>query len=727
LVEKQDYSRALLEFKNAARLQPKSGEPYYQAALAYLGMGDYGRAYSNLVRATELDPKHVKAQEKLAEIIGSSINNTWDAHSLEEAQKRIQSVLASVPSSQAALNALGLDEYLLGKPGDAEKHLEAALEEFPGNLKAATRLAMIKVNQKDLAGAEKILLKLAADSPHSPEAQLALGRFYMLTKRRNDAESAYHRASGIDPKYAPAMVDLVNLQFSAGNTAEAEKTLLALSALPDKRFRHLHAVYLFDHGRPEEALREFDQQAAADPKDGEALNRLMSAYLTLKRFPEAERAVNGALTKNPLNVNSLLARSRLYVITLKLDQAESDLRQVLHEEPNSAQGRYLLGKVAAARGQKLAAQQQFIQALESDPSLLAARLELALSLTAGGAGKTALEFLDKTPANQKNLLPVIVARNWALFGAGDRATLRKSIDAALAAYPQDPDLALQDGVLRSQEKDVAGARKSFDRALAARPDNTVAVDLLAKTFVAGHQDDEALKTVQEYAGRQPASAALQNLLGDWLASNHRRDEARKAYRAALAADPSLVKARMSLAFQDIAENKLDSARQALTPLAAAPATQIDAETSLGLLELKAGNETAAILHFRKVIAADPNNLISLNDLAYLLANRGDQLDEALKYAQQAKELDPNNATIDDTIGWAFYRKGLYGTALTHLKDAAAKNRTAAVYRYHLAMAYMKVGDQLHGRQALEEARRIDPKLPEAASASQLEAGVSEKN
>jgi Flp pilus assembly protein TadD len=322
---------------------------------------------------------------------------------------------------------------------------------------------------------------------------------------------------------------------------------------------------------------------------------------------------------------------------------------------------------------------------------------------------------------------LIVARNWALFGAGDRATLRKSIDAALAAYPQDPDLALQDGILRSQEKDMAGARKSLDRVLAASPDNTVAVDFLAKTFVAGQQNDQALKTVQEYAARQPASAALQNLLGDWLASNHRRDEARKAYRAALAADPSLVRARMSLAFQDIAENKFDSARQALTPLAAAPATRVDAETSLGLLELKAGNETAAILHFRKVVAADPNNLISLNDLAYLLANRGDQLDEALKYAQQAKELDPNNATIDDTIGWAFYRKGLYGTAVTHLQDAAAKNRTAAVYRYHLAMAYMKAGDQLHGRQALEEARRIDPKLPEAASASQLEASVSEKN
>src|SRR5438045_654960 len=55
LVEKKEYSRALLEFKNAELLKPKSAEPYYQAALAYLGMGDYDRVYANLLRATELD------------------------------------------------------------------------------------------------------------------------------------------------------------------------------------------------------------------------------------------------------------------------------------------------------------------------------------------------------------------------------------------------------------------------------------------------------------------------------------------------------------------------------------------------------------------------------------------------------------------------------------------------------------------------------------------------
>src|SRR5512140_2620013 len=54
-IAKKDYARAILDLKNAARLQPKHAEPYYQAGLAYLGMGDYRMAYSSLLRATEFD------------------------------------------------------------------------------------------------------------------------------------------------------------------------------------------------------------------------------------------------------------------------------------------------------------------------------------------------------------------------------------------------------------------------------------------------------------------------------------------------------------------------------------------------------------------------------------------------------------------------------------------------------------------------------------------------
>ena len=726
LIEKKQYDRALLELKNAIKLNPTSAEAYYQAGLAYLALGDYRMGYQTLLKATELDPKHVSAQNKLAEIIGSSVINTQDPQALQEAEQRVQSVLANVPDSGEALNALGLTEYFLGKPEDAIKHLETALEKSPQNLQASRSLAIIKIRQKDFTGAEQSLKKAAADSPKSADAQLALAEFFVMAQRPADAEAAYRQALSVDPKYGLALLGLARLQITLGKKDEGEKTLVLLSALSDKEYKPLHAMYLFGQGRQEEAIKELEKLAADAPKDREAFTRLVSAYFLTKRFPEAELAVNAALKTNAKDVTALLERSKLYLVTAKFSEAETDLNQVLKSDPNSAIAYYLLSKVSLVRGNQLPGRQQLSKALDFDPDLLAARLDLARSLTAGGAAKSALDLLDETPESQKNLLPVIVERDQALFGLRNHVELRKTINRGLELYKDAPDLVLQDGVLRFETKDIAGARKSLEQVLAVRPEDGVALDALAKTYVFQKQPDLALRTVEQYAARRPNSVSLQNLLGNWLALSKRHDDARRAYAAALAMDPSLAGTRMSLALLDAQEGKLDSARQTLAVVAQTPGMQARVEMTLGMIEEKAGSPSAAIPHYRKVVEAEPNNLRALNNLAYLLADGTDQLDEALKFAQQAKELDPNSGIVEDTIGWAYYRKGLFDSAVSHLQNAVAKE-PGAVLKYHLAMAYLKAGDRQRGRQVLDQARRLDPRLPEAAAASQLMTSVSGGN
>src|SRR5262249_9716124 len=152
--------RAILEFQNALRLQPKNAEPYYELGLASLAQGNYRGAYQNLLAATELDPGNVKAQRKLAEVIGLSVGEARDTRQLQAAEKRVEGILAIIPDSGEALGSLGTTEYLLGQPEAALKHLEAALEKVPHNVQAARSIAMIKIQQKDFAGAEQVLRKL---------------------------------------------------------------------------------------------------------------------------------------------------------------------------------------------------------------------------------------------------------------------------------------------------------------------------------------------------------------------------------------------------------------------------------------------------------------------------------------------------------------------------------------------------------------------------------------
>jgi tetratricopeptide (TPR) repeat protein len=125
------------------------------------------------------------------------------------------------------------------------------------------------------------------------------------------------------------------------------------------------------------------------------------------------------------------------------------------------------------------------------------------------------------------------------------------------------------------------------------------------------------------------------------------------------------------------------------------------------------------------VDAEPANVVALNNLAYLLASQSGQFDEALKYAQQVKEIAPDNKGVDDTIGWIMYLKGMYRPAVKYL-ESAAKGEADPLIRYHLGMAYLKLGDK-RGEATLRAALKSAPDLPEARMAERLLAAARGSN
>jgi tetratricopeptide (TPR) repeat protein len=110
--------------------------------------------------------------------------------------------------------------------------------------------------------------------------------------------------------------------------------------------------------------------------------------------------------------------------------------------------------------------------------------------------------------------------------------------------------------------------------------------------------------------------------------------------AAKAADrrsvvPDLIRARA-----EWVQGKPDSAGSRLAGILASGQQNLSAHLLLAMIEENSGNYTEAIVHYRRVVELDPKQAVALNGLAYGLGNHSMQLDEALKLAQQAKELDP---------------------------------------------------------------------------------------
>jgi tetratricopeptide (TPR) repeat protein len=703
----KNYSRAALEFRIAARNLPKSGEPLYQLSLVYLEVGDVTSAVQALIQANKVDPNHLDSQIKLAQLM--ALNQ--DPEAVKEAERRARAVMAVTQGNPDAIATLALAELRLGETESAEQHLKEALSRFPQDLKSSLLLAMLKIDAKDLPAAENVLKKAVEQAPKSADPLVALGRFYMMSGKLAEAETQIGRALLLDANNSLALLDLASIQLQRGQKDQAEKTYSRLSQIPDKRYRPVHATYLFQVGRQDEAIAEFVRLEKADPKDRAVRTQLVAAYLATRRVADAEKVLTAALKRNPRDTDALLQRSEIYLLGGKLEGAQNDLNNVLAYHPDSAQAHYVLGRLFLAQGSQLNQRRELMEALKLDPGLLAARIDLAQSLIAARDPRAAADLMRQSPAGQKDNLLTIVQMNWALWAMGEVPEMTKGVERGLA-IARVPDLLLQQALIKLQSKDYKAARPLLTEALKINREDLRALELLARSYVAENQPDVALATIRQYAAQPPRSAPIQQFLGMWLAANGNRDEARSAFETAKSADANYLGADFALAQLDLTEGKIDPARQRLSGILASNPRNLDATLLLGMVEELAGRYEVAIVNYRKVLETEPSNLYALNNIAYRLANDGNAPDEALKYAQKAVEVGPTNLAVQDTIGWAYYRKGLYKEAVRYL-TTAAQGSTAPVRLYHLAMAYEKAGDDRRARQTLDLAMKMDANLPEA--------------
>ena len=120
--------------------------------------------------------------------------------------------------------------------------------------------------------------------------------------------------------------------------------------------------------------------------------------------------------------------------------------------------------------------------------------------------------------------------------------------------------------------------------------------------------------------------------------------------------------------------------------------------------------------YRKAVALAPKDFRAYNNLAFVLVEQKKDLDEAFRAAKQANELAPKRGEVLDTLGWAYYHKGMYGDAMSALKEAVALLPQNSTVRYHLAVTYLKAGQKSEAAAELRRALTTSTTFPEARQA-----------
>ena len=169
----------------------------------------------------------------------------------------------------------------------------------------------------------------------------------------------------------------------------------------------------------------------------------------------------------------------------------------------------------------------------------------------------------------------------------------------------------------------------------------------------------------------------------------------------------------------LAKNDRVGARQALEEATARDDRLPSPQLMLATLYDAEGEYDKAIERYRKLQQLAPNNPLVLNNLAYALAVRKNNVEEALPLAEKAYGLAKGNASVSDTLGWIYHLSGQDAKAAKVLEEAVRSGTTNAEMHLHFAVVSAATGNKLAAEIALKRALELDPKLEQNEEVKKL--------
>jgi putative PEP-CTERM system TPR-repeat lipoprotein len=248
------------------------------------------------------------------------------------------------------------------------------------------------------------------------------------------------------------------------------------------------------------------------------------------------------------------------------------------------------------------------------------------------------------------------------------------------------------------------ALDSLRKAIALKADFVEAQRGLVAIYMDSGQPKQAASVARDIQKQRPNEAIGYLLEGDIHAAQKKWAEAAAAYRSGLAHGASTDLAiKLHMALVAAAGNEADRF---------AAAWLKDFPNASGFRVYLAQTATAAkdyrtaALHYRKVLESAPESVLALNNLAWVES----QLKEptAIKHAEKAYALAPDQPAIMDTLGVLLIDKGETARGVDLLQKATALAPQAASIRLNYAKALIKSGQKDAARKELDElAKRGD--------------------
>ena len=541
-----------------------------------------------------------------------------------------------------------------------------------GGLLTSTGFAQTQVqNENEIAGKSMFIQGLEAfeNEEFDRAEQLLL-----------EAKDYLSGSSGVDYALADVYYSMDNLP----NAALYGK--LAVDGEPQNKWYRLKLAQIYRRaGQNDATLRELNTLLDMYPDDFDALYMLADTYKDYGEFVRSNQILDDILKLRGGDISVLLMKFRNYEALSAPDSAIAQLEEIRELDPDNLEMLNLLGQYYANYGNENEAKEILSNALERnarDPQSLINLASLYLDAQKWDSAGTLLSNFVSDPLIQPeqkmNIARFLYSRSQQ---NPQNIQLRIETEGVLDAFTETdqdygPAFSLS-GEFYAQMDQPERALELLEKANQLLPEDEIAWRQRLQLLLSQQDYEQVIEVGKQAHGSVPEDAFIQFFVGS----------------AYMLSDQN-----------EAAEEWLENATRAP---ARRPFKSIIYST-LGDVRGNLGKHEQSDEAYELALRYDAENDNAMNNYAYNLSVRGEDLERAKELALKAIEVAPENAAYLDTVGWVYFKLEDYERARRYIKASIDTGGASAEVYEHLGDVYEKLGNMDEARKWWEQALENDP-------------------
>ena len=495
---------------------------------------------------------------------------------------------------------------------------------------------------------------IIAGKPQSAQDSVAVVNLFYLglkekvTQNLGSALNTFGKILTYDPQNHNAYYEMAQIHYGNKDLANAKSNIeSALAIKPDNEWYWVLSANIYQDLKNYELLNyALDELMKLSPERVEYGLEKANTLLVLEKPQDALAVYNQLEKMHGINVDIVEGKQRLYRNIGDFKNAEADLQKLIEADPGNFKYYIFLGDLYYANQNKEKALESYKKVKELDSRN--GFVNLALADIYNADGKTEEAFLELTQAFRYQEIDIdqkikIVLGYFSHFPDLKSVRYAETLSYILTeVHPDDAKSFAVYGDVLFQKEEYDKAKNAYEQSLSLNKDIYAVWDQLIRIKLGLNDLEGVIKNGEDALTYFP---------------NH----------------PELY------LYTAIAYSQLQQTEKAVTYLNSAlnfelkNSAKVQVYSGLGDAYQKLKNYKESSQAYEKALAIDANNVYTLNNYAYYLSLRNEDLDKAEKMSLRSNQLSPGNASFMDTYAWILFRQKKYQEAKNWIEKAMEAN------------------------------------------------------